>query len=198
MTACSHINSVWKDVYAHITSQGIYVPIVAYLLYLSSIISSNDSEIYPTSIPDSVRTITCYVDLIKSMENRQRTIFSVLQPAQLHRPSQVPSQHRGNPSRNQILHWMISAFFVSSLVLPNSRFHTPRAGKCIACACYLLTGASLSIIHRMLKKSISLSKDQGPNFFQRLLFLSLQQGRPNALESQKRISPNSRRHGLHI
>ncbi|PBK71272.1 hypothetical protein ARMSODRAFT_955065 [Armillaria solidipes] len=77
MTACPLINGIWKDIYARITSRDIYVPTVAYLLYLSSIISSNDSAIYPTSLPDSTRTITCYVDLIKSTEDAAKEPYSV-------------------------------------------------------------------------------------------------------------------------
>ncbi len=37
MTRCSLICSLWRDVYASITSRDIYVPIVRYLFYLSSI-----------------------------------------------------------------------------------------------------------------------------------------------------------------
>ncbi|KAK0450332.1 uncharacterized protein EV420DRAFT_1562995 [Desarmillaria tabescens] len=76
MTACPLINSVWKDVFARITSRDIYVPTVAYLFYLSSIIYLDNSAIYPTSLPDSTRTITCYVDLIKSTEDAAKEPYS--------------------------------------------------------------------------------------------------------------------------
>ncbi|KAK0433930.1 uncharacterized protein EV420DRAFT_1598370 [Desarmillaria tabescens] len=76
MTGCPLINSVWKDVFARITSRDIHVPTIAYLLYLSSIIYLDNSAIYPTSLPDSTHTITCYVDLIKSTEDAMKEPYS--------------------------------------------------------------------------------------------------------------------------
>ncbi|KAK0235378.1 hypothetical protein EDD85DRAFT_74167 [Armillaria nabsnona] len=77
MTACPLINSVWRDVYARITSRDVYVPKVAYLLYLSSIILWNDSPIYGCFPSNSTRTITCYVDLTHSGDDAAKDPYSV-------------------------------------------------------------------------------------------------------------------------
>ncbi|KAG7446650.1 uncharacterized protein BT62DRAFT_131432 [Guyanagaster necrorhizus] len=80
MTTCPLINSLWKDVFAHITSRDIHVPTARYLLYLSSIIRNNNSLIYELHLPNSTRTITCHVDLVKSNDAAQEsyTILSNL------------------------------------------------------------------------------------------------------------------------
>ncbi|KAK0450324.1 uncharacterized protein EV420DRAFT_1562957 [Desarmillaria tabescens] len=79
MTACPLINSVWRDVYARITSRDIYIPKVAYLLYLSSIICyDSDSPIYGHLPCDSPHTITCYVDLTHSTDDAAKDPYSVL------------------------------------------------------------------------------------------------------------------------
>ncbi|KAK0199970.1 hypothetical protein DFS33DRAFT_1366057 [Desarmillaria ectypa] len=78
MTACPLINSVWRDVYARITSRDIYVPTVAYLLYVSDIIRwCNESAIYGCFSSDSTRTITCYVDLTNSTSDAAKDPYSV-------------------------------------------------------------------------------------------------------------------------
>ncbi|KAG7439792.1 uncharacterized protein BT62DRAFT_1013417 [Guyanagaster necrorhizus] len=77
MKACPFINSIWRDVYARITSRDIYVPTAAYLLYLSSIIPRDDSPIYGRLPSDSTRTITCYVDLTNSTDDAAKDPYSV-------------------------------------------------------------------------------------------------------------------------
>ncbi|PBK71292.1 hypothetical protein ARMSODRAFT_70758 [Armillaria solidipes] len=69
MTRCSLVCSLWRDVYASITSRDIYVPIVGYLFYLSSIIRTKKSSIYRPFHPESTRTFTCHIDLFKSFSD---------------------------------------------------------------------------------------------------------------------------------
>ncbi|PBK75441.1 hypothetical protein ARMSODRAFT_999885 [Armillaria solidipes] len=79
MTACPLINSTWRDVYARITSRDIYVPTVAYLLYLASIIRWkrwNNSAVYGGFSPESTRSITCYVDLTNSKDDAAKDPYS--------------------------------------------------------------------------------------------------------------------------
>ncbi|PBL03855.1 hypothetical protein ARMGADRAFT_36546 [Armillaria gallica] len=80
MTTCPLINTTWRDVYARITSRDIYVPTVAYLLYLASIICCklwpNNSAVYGDLSPDSTRTITCYVDLTNSSDDAAKDPYS--------------------------------------------------------------------------------------------------------------------------
>ncbi|SJK99964.1 uncharacterized protein ARMOST_03275 [Armillaria ostoyae] len=80
MTACPLINSTWRDVYARITSRDIYVPTVAYLLYLAYIIRwkhwPNNSAVYGGFPPDSTRSITCYVDLTNSKDDAAKDPYS--------------------------------------------------------------------------------------------------------------------------
>ncbi|KAK0217062.1 hypothetical protein IW262DRAFT_167080 [Armillaria fumosa] len=64
MTGFPLVCSLWRDVYASITSRDIYVPTVRYLFYLSSIIRSKNSSIYRPFLRESTRTITCYVNAI--------------------------------------------------------------------------------------------------------------------------------------
>ncbi|PBK95448.1 hypothetical protein ARMGADRAFT_1078174 [Armillaria gallica] len=78
MKACPLINSLWKDVFAHITSQDIFVPTKGYLLYLSSIIHKNDSLIYHTHLPHSTRTITCHVDLVEATRDAAQEPYTIL------------------------------------------------------------------------------------------------------------------------
>ncbi|KAK0443489.1 hypothetical protein EV421DRAFT_519994 [Armillaria borealis] len=70
MTRCSLVCSLWRDVYASITSQDIYVSIVGYLFYLSSIIRTKKSSIYHPFHPESTRTFTCWhLNLFKSFSD---------------------------------------------------------------------------------------------------------------------------------
>ncbi|SJK97127.1 uncharacterized protein ARMOST_00378 [Armillaria ostoyae] len=82
MKTCPLINTLWKDVYAHITSRDIFVPTKEYLFYLSSIIRNADSLIYRLShLPRSTRTITCHVDLVDATKDAAQepyTTFSNL------------------------------------------------------------------------------------------------------------------------
>ncbi|PBK83850.1 hypothetical protein ARMGADRAFT_1018784 [Armillaria gallica] len=66
MKTCSLINSLWKDAFARIASRNIYLPTVAYLVYLSSVIGAKKSVIYHRFLPKSTRTLNCHVDLTKS------------------------------------------------------------------------------------------------------------------------------------
>ncbi len=79
MTGCPLINTIWRDVYARITSRDIYVPTVAYMLYLASIIRWkhwNNSAVYRLFSPDSTRSITCYVDLTNSKDDAAKDPYS--------------------------------------------------------------------------------------------------------------------------
>ncbi|SJL05958.1 uncharacterized protein ARMOST_09294 [Armillaria ostoyae] len=76
MTACPLINSLWKEIYANITSRDIYVPTVPYLFYLCSIIHSQKSSIYRPFLSKSTRSITCHVNLLKS--NSDSAMFPYL------------------------------------------------------------------------------------------------------------------------
>ncbi len=79
MTGCPLINTIWRDVYARITSRDIYVPTVVYLLHLASIVRSkpwNNSAVYGDFSPDSARTITCYVDLTNSKDDAAKDPYS--------------------------------------------------------------------------------------------------------------------------
>ncbi|SJK97099.1 uncharacterized protein ARMOST_00349 [Armillaria ostoyae] len=78
MKTCPLINSLWKDVFAHIASRDIFVPTKGYLFYLSSIISNNDSLIYRLHLPHSTRTITCHVDLIDAIEDAAQEPYTIL------------------------------------------------------------------------------------------------------------------------
>ncbi|PBK83948.1 hypothetical protein ARMGADRAFT_1170316 [Armillaria gallica] len=78
MTGCPRICSLWRDVYASITSRDIYVPSVRYLFYLSSIIRSKKSSIYRPFLSKSTRTITCHVDLIESNLNNDPAMFTYI------------------------------------------------------------------------------------------------------------------------
>ncbi|PBK83856.1 hypothetical protein ARMGADRAFT_1088843 [Armillaria gallica] len=73
MTACPLICSLWRDVYASITSQDIYVPTIRYLFYLSSIIRSKKSSIYHPFLSESTCTITCHVNAVNS--NNDSALF---------------------------------------------------------------------------------------------------------------------------
>ncbi|SJL09373.1 uncharacterized protein ARMOST_12751 [Armillaria ostoyae] len=73
MTVCPLVCSLWRDVYASITSRDIYVPILRYLFYLSSIIRSKKSSIYRPFLSESTRTITCHVNTIDS--NNDSALF---------------------------------------------------------------------------------------------------------------------------
>ncbi|KAK0235348.1 hypothetical protein EDD85DRAFT_73283 [Armillaria nabsnona] len=73
MTVCPLVCSLWRDVYASITSRDIYVPTIRYLYYLSSIIHSKKSSIYRPFLRESTRTITCYVNAIDS--NNDSALF---------------------------------------------------------------------------------------------------------------------------
>ncbi|KAK0231304.1 hypothetical protein IW262DRAFT_1343399 [Armillaria fumosa] len=77
MTACPLISTVWRDVYARVTSRDIYVPTLAYLLHLCSIVRSTKSSVYRSSLPESARNITCHVDLIKSNNDATMHPYSV-------------------------------------------------------------------------------------------------------------------------
>ncbi|PBK71323.1 hypothetical protein ARMSODRAFT_1083533 [Armillaria solidipes] len=78
MKACPLINSLWKDTFARIASRDIYLPTVAYLVYLSSIIGANKSVIYHRFLPKSTRTINCHVDLTKSTSDSAMEPYAVL------------------------------------------------------------------------------------------------------------------------
>ncbi|KAK0457138.1 uncharacterized protein EV420DRAFT_542016 [Desarmillaria tabescens] len=78
MTACPLISRLWRDIYAHITSRNIYVPTVPYLFYLCSTIHSQKSSIYRPFLPESTRTITCHVDLLKSNSDSAMFPYVVL------------------------------------------------------------------------------------------------------------------------
>ncbi|KAG7446070.1 uncharacterized protein BT62DRAFT_1023723 [Guyanagaster necrorhizus] len=78
MTACPLISTVWRNTYEHITSRDIYVPTLAYLFHLCSIVKSTKSVIYRSSLPESARTITCHVDLIESNNDAAMHPYSVL------------------------------------------------------------------------------------------------------------------------
>ncbi len=78
MITCPLINSLWKDVFAHITSRNIFVPTERYLLYLSSIIRNSDSLIYRLHLPHSTRTITCHVDLVELNRDAAQEPYTIL------------------------------------------------------------------------------------------------------------------------
>ncbi len=79
MTACPLLSRIWKDVFGSIISQDIHVPNEGYLLYLSSIIRNNNSLIYRSHLPHSLRTITCDVDLVDTTRDTEPyTILSNL------------------------------------------------------------------------------------------------------------------------
>ncbi|KAK0495304.1 hypothetical protein EDD18DRAFT_1106524 [Armillaria luteobubalina] len=81
MTACPLVNITWRDVYARVTSRDIHVPTVAYLLYLPFLVSWkpwSTSAVYGDFSPDSVRTITCYVDLTSSKNDAAKDPYSAL------------------------------------------------------------------------------------------------------------------------
>ncbi|PBK95458.1 hypothetical protein ARMGADRAFT_1164025 [Armillaria gallica] len=78
MKTCPLINSLWKDVFAHVTSRDIFVPTGRYLLYLSSIIRNNNSLIYHTHLPHSTRTITCHVDLVEANKDATQEPYTTL------------------------------------------------------------------------------------------------------------------------
>ncbi|KAK0444266.1 uncharacterized protein EV420DRAFT_1575036 [Desarmillaria tabescens] len=68
MTTCPRINRTWKAVYAPIASQDIYIPSLAYIYYLCDIAGRQKSIIYHDFIPRLTRTITCFVDLRRNVE----------------------------------------------------------------------------------------------------------------------------------
>ncbi|KAK0191634.1 hypothetical protein F5146DRAFT_1001419 [Armillaria mellea] len=78
MKSCPLINSLWKEAFARISSRDIYVPTVAYLLYLSTIIRTNSSLIYCSDLPLCARTITCHVDLTETTHDAAMEPYSVL------------------------------------------------------------------------------------------------------------------------
>ncbi|PBK95505.1 hypothetical protein ARMGADRAFT_1078221 [Armillaria gallica] len=78
MKTCPLINSLWKDVFAHITSRDIFIPTRGYLFYLSSIIRNNDSLIYRLYLPRSTRTITCHVDLVDTTKDTAQAPYTTL------------------------------------------------------------------------------------------------------------------------
>ncbi|KAK0448788.1 hypothetical protein EV421DRAFT_1784570 [Armillaria borealis] len=78
MKTCPLINSLWKEVYAHISSRDIFVPTKEYLFYLSSIICDNDSLIYGIHLPHSTRTITCHVDLVDATQDAAQEPYTTL------------------------------------------------------------------------------------------------------------------------
>ncbi|KAK0467816.1 uncharacterized protein EV420DRAFT_1501443 [Desarmillaria tabescens] len=78
MTACPLISTMWCGVYARVTSRDIYVPTLAYLFYICSIVRSTKSAIYCSSFPEFTRSITCHVDLIKSNNDAAMHPYSVL------------------------------------------------------------------------------------------------------------------------
>ncbi|KAK0235329.1 hypothetical protein EDD85DRAFT_792180 [Armillaria nabsnona] len=73
MTVCPLVCSLWRDVYASITSRDIYVPTIRHLFYLSSIIRSKKSSIYGPFLSESTRTIICHVNTIDS--NNDSALF---------------------------------------------------------------------------------------------------------------------------
>ncbi|KAK0473407.1 hypothetical protein IW261DRAFT_693007 [Armillaria novae-zelandiae] len=77
--------SLWRDVYANITSRDIYVPTLRYLFYLSSIIRSKKSSIYRPFLRESTSTITCHVNAIDS--NNDSALFPYV--AFCHMPNYV-------------------------------------------------------------------------------------------------------------
>ncbi|KAK0455717.1 uncharacterized protein EV420DRAFT_557424 [Desarmillaria tabescens] len=78
MKACPLINNLWKEVFARISSRDVYIPTVAYLVYLSTIIRTNSSAIYCSGLPHSVRSITCHVDLTETTKDAAMEPYSVL------------------------------------------------------------------------------------------------------------------------
>ncbi|KAK0228681.1 hypothetical protein IW262DRAFT_632028 [Armillaria fumosa] len=79
MTTCPLINSVWQDVYATHSSQDVYIPTTNYLQsYLCAIIQSQESVIYGSRLPSSVRTMTCYVDLTQLDEEAAKDAYVLL------------------------------------------------------------------------------------------------------------------------
>ncbi|KAK0437958.1 uncharacterized protein EV420DRAFT_153382 [Desarmillaria tabescens] len=78
MKACPLINTLWKDVFAHIASRDIFVPTNEYLFYLGSIIRNNDSLIYRIHLPNSTRTITCHVDLVEANKDAAQEPYTAL------------------------------------------------------------------------------------------------------------------------
>ncbi|KAK0492810.1 hypothetical protein EDD18DRAFT_1357661 [Armillaria luteobubalina] len=79
MKSCPRINNLWKEVFARISSRDIYVPTVAYLIYLSTIIRTNSSSIYCSDLPHCARTITCHVDLTETTNDAAMEPYSVLE-----------------------------------------------------------------------------------------------------------------------
>ncbi|KAK0437978.1 uncharacterized protein EV420DRAFT_1586791 [Desarmillaria tabescens] len=86
MKTCPLINTLWKDVFAHIAFRDIFIPTNEYLFYLSSIIRNNDSLIYRHHLPHSTHTMTCRVDLIDAMEDAAQEPYTTL--------SNLPNFHR--------------------------------------------------------------------------------------------------------
>lgn len=79
MTTCPLINSIWQDVYATHSSRDVYIPTTNYLQsYLSAIIQSQNSLIYGSRLPSSVRTMTCYVDLTQLDEEAAKDTYVLL------------------------------------------------------------------------------------------------------------------------
>ncbi len=78
MTACPLLSRIWKDVFGSIVSQDIHVPSEGYLLYLNSIIRNNNSLIYRFHLPHSLRTITCYVDLVDTTWDAAQEPYTIL------------------------------------------------------------------------------------------------------------------------
>ncbi|KAK0458129.1 uncharacterized protein EV420DRAFT_1748417 [Desarmillaria tabescens] len=63
MTTCPRINRMWKDIYAPIASQDMYITNLTFLDYLCDIAHRKKSIIYHNFIPRLTRTITCFIDL---------------------------------------------------------------------------------------------------------------------------------------
>ncbi|PBK71365.1 hypothetical protein ARMSODRAFT_955160 [Armillaria solidipes] len=78
MRACPLINNLWKDVFARIASRDIYLPTVPYLVYLSSIIRTDNSVIYRHFLPSSTRTMNCCVGLTESTSDSAMEPYAVL------------------------------------------------------------------------------------------------------------------------
>ncbi|KAK0189761.1 hypothetical protein F5146DRAFT_1139226 [Armillaria mellea] len=71
------ISCLWRGVYANITPRNIYVPTVPYLRYLGTIIRCKQSRIYDDFPPESILTLTYYLDLTESDEDAAMHPYSV-------------------------------------------------------------------------------------------------------------------------
>ncbi|KAG7446193.1 uncharacterized protein BT62DRAFT_1006419 [Guyanagaster necrorhizus] len=78
MKTCPLVSNLWKEVFAHISSRDIYVPTVAYLVHLSTVIRTNSSVIYCSDLFQSTRTITRHVDLTETTGDVAMEPYSAL------------------------------------------------------------------------------------------------------------------------